>query len=103
MKDFVWALPKGENEAAYMQRMFKEHPTLSIRDMLQARNHPVISNPVLVTAPILKVEAPRNDTRELELERENASLRLQVNRLTERLTMMQRMCAAQHKEMLNAR
>lgn len=85
---FVWSPNKGESEASYMQRMFDEHPTMSVREILRVRNSP-IANPVLAERPVIKEPPPRNNERELELEREIASLRLQNNQLKQRLEMFQ--------------
>jgi len=71
-----------------MQRMFREHPDMGIRDILRVRNQPVM-NPVLKEAP--KATAPKSNARELELEREIAAMRLENNRLQQRLKMFQRM------------
>lgn len=86
---FLWNPNKGESEAAYMQRLFDEHPKLTIRELLRIRNAPLL-NPVLKEAPP-KPQPPRSNERELELERQIAAMRLDNNRLKQRLTMFQQM------------
>lgn len=93
-----WNPNKGESEAAYMQRLFDENPKLTIRELIRIRNAPP-SNPVLKEAPP-KLQPQRDNARELELEREIAALRLENNRLKERLTMFQQMIKEYHDERL---
>lgn len=94
----LWNPNKGESEAAYMVRLFDEHPKLTIRELLRIRNAPVM-NPVLKEAPP-KPQPPQDNTRELQLEREIAALRLDNNRLQQRLLMFQRMIKEYHDERL---
>lgn len=103
--EFVWNPNKGEGRVEYFHRASRENPNLSLKQFLHAANRmpPRIVIPKPVEPVVAKVEKPRNDARELELEKENAKLRLQVLRLEDRLSNAQALIRGYHKEMTNGK
>lgn len=96
---FVWSPNPGEDEAKYMQRAFKENPTISVRDILKARNAPVL-NPVIKPTDLLAKRKGYGPTeREAFLEVENARLRLEVLSLSQRLASMTNMVKTYHNQL----
>lgn len=89
MSEFVWAPNKGESEAKYLERVFADNPSLSFRVIEKARvkAHTIA---IVTEAPVATIPPPRNQKRELELERELAETKLQLHSANLRIETLQR-------------